>query len=276
MSTQTRYCVPAGLKNTVLAQIVAARLPEIEAAKIKLPAASIRMALDRAPRIRSLKRVLAARPGIIAEIKKASPSAGVLRPNLDPAAVADAYMAAGASAISVVTEWNHFQGSLETLAALRWRSSVPLLRKDFLVDPYQVYEARHAGADAVLLIAALLEGPLLRELRICVEELGMDALVEVHDETETKRALEAGATLIGVNNRDLRSFEVSIEASMRLAPLLPKEVVAVAESGIRAAEDVRRLAEAGYRGFLVGAALVRAPSPAAALRELLTPLRSKR
>jgi indole-3-glycerol phosphate synthase len=275
MTAQINYCVPPGLKNTVLEQIVAAKLPEIAAAKTKLPAVSLRMAMDRAPRIRSLKKALAARPGIIAEIKKASPSAGLLRPDLDPAVIADAYLSAGASAISVVTEWNHFHGSLETLAALRWRSNVPLLRKDFLVDPYQVCEARHAGADAVLLIAALLEGSHLQESRTCVEDLGMDALVEVHDETEAERALKAGATLIGVNNRDLRSFEVSIEVSMRLASILSKGVVAVTESGIRTAEDVRRLAAAGYRGFLIGESLIRAQSPGAALRNLLPPLHAE-
>ncbi|MBZ5495276.1 MAG: indole-3-glycerol phosphate synthase TrpC [Acidobacteriia bacterium] len=264
-----KYSLPAELKETILEQIMAARLPEVESAKIKLPAESLRMALERGPQIRSLKRALMRRPGIIAEIKKASPSCGLLRPDFDPAAIADQYRKAGASAISVVTENRFFQGGLEILAGLRWRMDLPLLRKDFVVDPYQVLEARHAGADAVLLIAALLAGPSLRAMRGCVEELGMDALVEVHTEQELDRALEAGATLIGVNSRNLKNFEVSLDVCRRLAVRLPREAVAVAESGIRTAEDIRLLAGSGYRGFLIGAALMRAPSPGAALEELI-------
>jgi indole-3-glycerol phosphate synthase len=210
------------------------------------------------------------RLGIIAEIKKASPSAGLLRPQLDPAAVADEYQKAGAAAISVVTEASFFQGGLEILASLRWRTDLPLLRKDFIVDPYQVLEARHAGADAVLLIAALLDRASLKELRCSVEDLGMDALVEVHTEEELERALGAGSSLIGVNSRDLKDFEVSLEVCWRLAASLPQEAVAVAESGIRTAEDVRGLAKVGYRGFLIGETLMRAPSPGAALAEFVS------
>jgi indole-3-glycerol phosphate synthase len=276
MITLVKYRVPDGLKGTILEQIMANRLPEIAGAKIKFPAESLQMVLDRAPRVRSLKRSLMRQPGIIAEIKKASPSAGLLRSDFDPRTIASAYVKAGASAISVVTESRFFQGGLETLAALRWCADVPLLRKDFIVDPYQVLEARHAGADAVLLIAALLEGASLKELRACVEELGMDALVEVHSEAELERALSAGATLIGVNSRDLRSFEVSLDVCVRLAALLPREAVAVAESGIRTAEDIRRLASAGYRGFLIGESLMRAPSPGAALAEFVSPLKQMR
>jgi len=230
------------------------------------------MALDRAPRIRSLKRRLLLRPGIIAEIKQKSPSAGLLRPDLDPVRIADDYEKAGAAAISVVTEPIFFRGGIETLAGLRWHTNLPLLRKDFVVDPYQVLEARHAGADAVLLIASLLDGPSLEELRTFTEDLGMDALVEVHGEEELERAVVAGATLIGVNSRDLKSFEVSLDVCLRLAERLPGSVAAVAESGIRTAEDVRRLSKAGYRGFLIGESIMRAVSPGAALAELVSSL----
>ncbi len=264
--------VPAEAKGTIIEQIVAARILDVESAKLKFPESSIRMALSRAPRVRSLRQALLRRPGIIAEIKKASPSAGLLRAEFNPAAIADQYHKGGAIGISVVTEPNFFHGSLETLASLRWRTDLPLLRKDFIVDAYQVLEARHAGADAVLLIASLLEPAQLRELKYCVEVLGMDALVEVHDERELEHALAAGSKLIGVNSRDLRTFDVSLDIAMRLAARLPRDAIAVAESGIRTAEDIRRLAKSGYRGFLVGEPLMRAASPAAALSELVSGL----
>jgi indole-3-glycerol phosphate synthase len=271
-TTAANYTLPVELKGTILDKILTARLPEVEDAKRKLPAESIRMVLDRAPRLRSLKRVLTKRPGIIAEIKRSSPSAGILREDFDPAAIAGEYQKGGAAAISVVTEASFFGGRLETLAGLRWQTELPLLRKDFIVDSYQILEARHAGADAVLLIAALLDGFALGELRGCAEELGMDALVEVHSEHELQRALAAGSSVIGVNSRDLKTFEVSLEVSLRLASGLPVDVLAIAESGICSAEDVRRLARAGYRGFLVGTTLMRAPSPGAALAELAASL----
>ena len=272
MTAAEKYRLPVELNGTILQQIITARLPEIASAKQKLPAESIRMVLDRAPQVRSLKRALRRRPGILAEIKRASPSAGLLCPNLDPAAIAGQYQKGGAAAISVVTEANYFRGGLEILAALRWHTDLPLLRKDFIVDSYQVLESRHAGADAVLLITALLERSLLRELRICAEELGMDALVEVHNEGEMGRALEAGSTLIGVNSRDLRSFDVALDICARLAAGLPGEVTAVAESGIRTVGDIRSLAKAGYRGFLIGEALMRAASPQAKLAEFVSAL----
>jgi indole-3-glycerol phosphate synthase len=271
-TSAANYKLPVELKGTILDRIVTARLPEVAEAKRKFPAESIRMGLDRAPRIRSLKRMLMKRPGIIAEIKRSSPSAGILRADFDPAAIAGEYQKGGAAAISVVTEANCFGGGLEILAGLRWQTELPLLRKDFIVDSYQILEARHAGADAVLLIAALLDGSALGELRGCAEELGMDALVEVRSEQELECALAAGSSLIGVNSRDLRTFEVSLEVSLRLASGLPGDVLAIAESGIRSAEDIRRLSGAGYRGFLVGTTLMRAPSPGAALAELAASL----
>jgi len=269
------YSLPQELHGTVLERIIALRLPEIAAARMKFPAESLRLGLARPPQLRSLKRALQRRPGIIAEIKKASPSAGLLRADLDPLATGIAYAKGGAAAISVLTEANFFQGSLETLAYLRWQTDLPLLRKDFIVDPYQVLEARHAGADAVLLIAALFDGATLRGLRGCVEEMEMDALVEVHGEAELDRALEAGASLIGVNHRDLRTFAVDLHIGERLARRMPGGVVAVAESGMRAPDDLRRLAAAGYRGFLVGETFMRAQSPGAALAGFVSALERK-
>jgi len=271
--TTVRYALPKDLEGTMLEEIMHEKLHEIVGAKLKWPAASIEMALDRAPEVRSFKWALQRRAhGFIAEIKKASPSAGILCARFDPDRIAQEYEKAGAAAISVLTEAKHFQGRLETLADLRWKSGLPLLRKDFVVDYFQILEGRHAGADAILLIAALLDPPSLRHLRAKTEELGMDALVEVHDERDLDRALEAGASFIGVNNRDLRTFQVSLDTSLRLAPRLPKGVVAVAESGIKTADDVRRLADAGYRGFLVGETLLRAASPGAALSALIAAL----
>ncbi len=271
------YSLPRELEGTLLESIMHERLHEIVGARLKWPASSIEMALDRAPEVRSMKNALQRRaPGFIAEIKRASPSAGLLRQDFDPAGIAAEYEKAGAAGISVVTEAKYFQGRLETIADLRWKTSLPLLRKDFVVDTFQILEGRHAGADAILLIAALLDAPSLRRLRAKTEELGMEALVEVHDEGDLARALEAGASLIGVNNRDLRNFEVSLDTSLSLAPRIPAGVVAVSESGIRTADDVRRLADAGYRGFLVGETLLRAQSPGAALKGLIAAVQPAR
>ncbi len=270
LPTAIDYQLPDRFKGTIIENIVDAKLRELVGAKHRLPAESIESVLDRAPDVRRLKAALARHnPAIIAEIKKSSPSAGNLCPDFDPIKIARAYQEAGAAAISVVTEARHFHGRLETLAVLRWNSGLPLLRKDFIVDPYQILEARHAGADAVLLIAALLDNATLETLRRMAEGYGMEALVEVHDRTELQRALDCGASLIGVNNRDLRTFEVSLEVSIKLASSIPKEVTAISESGIHRSEDIRMLSEAGYRGFLVGEHLMRAPSPGVALSELI-------
>jgi indole-3-glycerol phosphate synthase len=264
------YSMPENLKGTILEKIMHAKVHELIGAQKRLPAISIESVLDRAPAIRSFKRALMMRtPAIIAEIKRASPSAGVICESFDPVRIAGEYQTSGAAALSIITEVKHFRGGLEILARLRWHTKVPLLRKDFLIDPYQILEARHAGADAVLLIAALLDAPSLRHMREEAERCGMDALVEVHDESELEQALDAGAALIGVNNRNLRTFEVSLDVSLALARLMPKGVLAVAESGIRTADDIRRLSDAGYRGFLVGEHLMRAPSPGSALKALL-------
>jgi indole-3-glycerol phosphate synthase len=264
-----QYRLPVGLEGTILAKIVAAKVKELAGATEKWPAWAIENVLDRAPEPRSFKAALERRaPAVIAELKKASPSAGLLRADFDPVAIAAEYESAGAAALSVITEVHHFRGGLENLARVRWHSRLPLLRKDFLIQEYQVLEARHAGADAVLLIAALLEGSSLRRMREAAERMRMQALVEVHTEDEMRRSLDSGATLVGVNNRDLRTFEVKLETSESLARLAGPGVTLVAESGIRTAADIARLRECGYRAFLVGETLIRSGSPGAALRDL--------
>lgn len=270
LETASDYRLPIALKDTILEQIMHAKVHELIGAKSKLSASSLENILDRAPEIRPFKNALRLHtPAIIAEIKKASPSAGLIREDFDPVKIAHEYEDSGAAALSVITEVNHFHGGLEILARLRWIAKLPLLRKDFIIDPYQMLEARHAGADAVLLIAVLLDAVTLKNLRMEAERLGMEALVEVHNESELQKALDAGATLVGVNNRDLRTFEVSLGVSLNLARIIPKGVVAVSESGIRTADDVRRLSDVGYRGFLVGEHLMRSASPGGALAKLL-------
>jgi indole-3-glycerol phosphate synthase len=270
LETASDYRLPGALKGTILEKIMHAKVHELIDAKNKLPAICLESVRDRAPKIRPFKYALTKHtPAIIAEIKKASPSVGLIREDFHPVRIAQEYQKAGAAALSVITEVNYFHGGLESLANVRWNAGIPLLRKDFIIDPYQILEARHAGADAVLLLAVLLDAVTLKNLRLEAERIGMEALVEVHNESELRLALDAGATLIGVNNRDLRTFEVSLDVSLKLAPIIPKGVVAVAESGIRTPEDLRRLSAAGYRGFLVGEHLMRAPSPGAALAELL-------
>jgi indole-3-glycerol phosphate synthase len=220
---------------------------------------------------RSLAAALA-RPGppnLIGEFKRRSPSRGVIREDLTPASVARAYEAAGAAALSVLTEPEFFGGDLEDLIQARAATSLPAIRKDFVIDPYQIWEARAAGADAVLLIVAALSDPELRILLGAAGQANLDALVEVHDGTELDRALGAGARLLGVNNRDLKTLEVSLEVAIGLAPRIPDDVLAVAESGIRTGADLRRLREAGFDAFLVGEHLMQAQDPGSALAELI-------
>jgi indole-3-glycerol phosphate synthase / phosphoribosylanthranilate isomerase len=212
-----------------------------------------------------------ARPGVnvIAEFKRRSPSRGVIREDLHPVKVAQAYEVAGAAALSVLTEEQFFGGSLEDLKEARGATLLPVLRKDFIVDAYQLWEAWYAGADAVLLIVAALSDRELATLQATAREIGLDALVEVHDREELHRALAVGARLIGVNNRDLRTMDVSLQTSLDLAPEIPDEVTAVVESGIKGPGDVRRLRDAGYDAFLIGEHLMAAPEPGVALEELL-------
>ncbi|MBI2360330.1 MAG: indole-3-glycerol phosphate synthase TrpC [Deltaproteobacteria bacterium] len=207
---------------------------------------------------------------IIAELKRASPSQGVIREDFDPVGIARAYAAGGASAISVLTEERFFQGSLRYLEQIRGEVSLPLLCKDFVLDSYQLVEAKSFGADAVLLIAALLDPHQLREFAAEARALSLDTLVEVHTEAELEQALEAGARLIGINNRNLKTFEVSLETTERLAPKVPPEVTIVCESGIDQLEQIRRVERLGVHVFLIGEALMRAPDPVAKLRELLS------
>jgi len=200
------------------------------------------------------------RPGevrLLAEVKRRSPSAGEIRPGADPVEVARAYEEGGAAAVSVLTDREFFGGDLEFLERVRAEVSIPALRKDFIIDPVQVWEARAAGADAVLLIARILDDALLAELLALAGEAGMDALVEVHDAAELARALAAGSRLVGVNNRDLASFHTDLDLSLRLAPALPADLTLVAESGIRTADDVDRLGAAGVDAILVGESLMR-------------------
>lgn len=209
------------------------------------------------------------RPAIIAEVKKASPSKGTLTGSFDPAMIARKYKAGGAAALSVLTDEEFFQGSLADLEAARAAVNLPVLRKDFTLDEGHVVEAAAHGADAILLIAALLEERELRDLREVAERYRMAALVEVHDQPELDAAIASGAKIIGVNNRNLHTFEVTLETSLRLAPRIPSGVVKVAESGIDSREAVARLENAGFDAFLVGEHLMRAPEPEAALRALL-------
>ncbi|HXV78318.1 MAG TPA: indole-3-glycerol phosphate synthase TrpC [Candidatus Binatia bacterium] len=208
---------------------------------------------------------------IIAEVKRASPSRGLIRENCDPVAIAEDYASHGASAISVLTEERFFHGSLLHLEQIRGRVHVPLLRKDFILDPYQVTEARSFGADAILLIAALLDFSLLQELREQATALSLDALVEVHTEEELDAAANAGAQLVGINNRDLKTFKVNLATTEKLAPRVPVGVPAVCESGIDSLDEIRRVETLGIHIFLIGESLMRAAEPGKKLRQLLQP-----
>ena len=206
---------------------------------------------------------------VIAEVKKASPSKGLIRADFDAVAIAQDYAAHGASAISVLTEERFFQGELSYLEQIHDAVGLPLLRKDFMLDPYQIVEAKSYGADALLFIAALLEPSLMRDLRAQATELNMDSLIEVHTELELSAAIDAGAQVVGINNRDLTSFEVSLATTERLAPLVPAGKLAVCESGIDSIEQIRRVEKLGIHAFLIGESLMRAAAPGQKLAELL-------
>ncbi len=227
-----------------------------------MPLREIRRAADAKPPCRDFAGALRA-PGLslIAEIKRASPSQGEIRPGLDPAALARTYADHGAAALSVLTDEPFFHGSLEDLRAARAAVALPVLRKDFLLTPYQIYEARAAGADAVLLITAALDDPVLHDLHILAGMLGMASLIEVHNAEELERALAIEPEIIGINNRDLHTFDVRIETTEALRPRIPERVIVVAESGVQNAADARRLRRAGVDAMLVGTALVEAPNP---------------
>ena len=257
--------------GTVLEAILARTRERVAVEQRRRPLAQLHSAARQAPAVRPLVPALS-RPGrinVIAEHKRRSPSRGAIREDLAAGDVARRYEQAGAAAVSVLTDPDFFGGSLAHLAEARANSTLPVLRKDFLLEPWQVWEARAAGADAVLLIVAALEAAELSELLAVAGEAGMATLVEVHDRRELDRALAAGARLVGVNNRDLRTLAVSLETSLALAPAIPDEVVAVAESGIQAGRDLRLLRDAGFDAFLVGERLMAAPCPGEALQRLI-------
>ncbi|MBI2217777.1 MAG: indole-3-glycerol phosphate synthase TrpC [Candidatus Rokubacteria bacterium] len=257
---------------TILDRIVRDKYEELEERKGAVPQARLAEACRALGPARDFEGALAPAPGtirVIAELKKASPSRGVLAEAFDPVALARVYDANGAAAISVLTDERHFQGRLELLGEVRAAVRAPLLRKDFTIDEYQLWEARAAGADAVLLIVAILEEPLLADLLSAAQGLGLAALVEAHTGPEVDSALRAGARILGVNNRDLKTFETRIETTLDLLPRIPPGPIVISESGFFTAADVRRVAEAGVGAILVGEALVRASDPAAKLRELV-------
>jgi indole-3-glycerol phosphate synthase len=259
------------VSESILDEIVASKRRELEAARAKMPLDEMEHQAAEAPPVRDFAAALAG-PGpirLIAEVKKASPSARVIREDFDPVAVARAYQAHGAACLSVLTDAPYFQGHLSYLARVRAAVALPLLRKDFLIDEYQVVEARLAGADAVLLIAEVLDDARLVALRERAEGLGMAALVEFHDEANLPRVLGSGATLVGVNNRDLRRFVTDLDRTLRLRDRVPAHVTLVSESGIRTRADVERLEAAGVSAVLVGEALMRADDIGLAVERLL-------
>ncbi len=256
--------------SNILDRIVAYKRQEIAAARGRVSDAQLEARAAAAPPVRDFRAALERGPGtrIIAEVKKASPSAGLLRADFDPVAIARLYEQNGAACISVLTDEPSFQGHLDYLTAVRAAVSCPLLRKDFILDRYQLLEARVAGADAVLLIAEILDGPVLPSLLRQAGELGLQALVELYDRDNLPRVLDSGARLIGINNRDLRTFQTRLEHTLDLVPSLPAGVCLVSESGIRTRADIERLQAAGVRAVLIGETFMRAADIGAKLREL--------
>jgi indole-3-glycerol phosphate synthase len=259
--------------SDILDRILAVKAREIDAARDARSLETVRAEAERADPPRGFAAALRARiaaggAAVIAEVKKASPSKGVLRDDFDPAAIARAYAANGAACLSVLTDRQFFQGAPGHLVAARAACALPVLRKDFIVDPYQVYEARAMGADCILLIVAALALPRLKALEVLARSLGMDVLVEVHDRAELDRALALQTPLLGINNRDLRTFETRLDTTLELLPAIPPDRLVIAESGILASADVARLRAAGVNAFLVGEAFMRAPDPGAALAAL--------
>ncbi len=257
----------------ILKRILAVKAEEVAAAQTTSPLAAVRdeasaqtPARDFVYAIRA--KIAAGQSAVIAEIKKASPSKGVIRADFRPAEIAADYAAHGAACLSVLTDRQFFQGAPEYLQAARAASALPVLRKDFLVDPYQVYEARAMGADAILLIAAALDLPAMRNLEALAHELGMAVLVEVHDGEELDQALQLATPLLGINNRDLRSFDVTLQTTLDLLPRIPAEKIVVTESGILGPDDVALMRHNQVNAFLVGEAFMRQPSPGAALASL--------
>jgi len=256
--------------GTILSRIVESRRAEVARRRRIVPETVLRIAAGKADAPRDFAGALERNQiNVIAEIKKASPSAGVLRHVFEPAALARAFERAGAAALSVLTEEENFQGALAHLRDARAAVELPALRKDFIVDSYQVWEARAANADSFLLIAAALDDAALADLLAFGRELGMEALVEVHTAEELRRALAVRARIVGVNNRNLHTLEVRLETSLELVEMIPDDQTAVSESGLRSPEDLRKLRAAGFDAFLIGESLMREADPGAALGRLI-------
>jgi indole-3-glycerol phosphate synthase len=266
--------------SNILEKIVAVKHQEIASAQAKQSLASLRAQAQewsRNPELKSRgflsamqERVSQGLPAVIAEIKKASPSKGVIRSDFEPVSIAKSYAANGAACLSVLTDESFFQGSKEYLIAARQACDLPVLRKDFMVDAYQVYEAKCMGSDCILLIAACLDDAKMQDLEALAFELGMDVLVEVHDAQELERALKLRTTLLGINNRNLKNFEVRLQTTLDLLKYVPKNCTLVTESGIVSKHDVKAMRAAHVNGFLVGESFMRAPDPGKALADLFT------
>jgi indole-3-glycerol phosphate synthase len=257
---------------SVLQRILHRKSEEIAAGKLVFSYADLAAQARQCEDVRGfeagLRLALQKSPAVIAEIKKASPSAGVIRENFQPDAIARSYEAAGAACLSVLTDQDFFQGDASYLQQARDACSLPVLRKDFIIDPWQIPESRIMGADCILLIVAALEQPLLRDLLLQAKDFGLDVLVEVHDEAEMERALRLDNKLVGVNNRNLNTFETSLETSERLKKMLSGDQLLVTESGIRSADDVKRMQSSGINTFLVGEAFMREEDPGVALKRM--------
>ncbi len=254
---------------TVLDEIIAHKRAEVVASRAAVPLAEVERRAAAAPRVRGFAAAISGPPvRLIAEVKRASPSQGAIRPDADPVALAAAYQEAGAAAVSVLTDRRYFNGSGEDLQAVRAAIRLPVLRKDFIVDPYQICESRSMGADAVLLIAGTVPREDLTLLGRLADDLGMTALFEVHSSEQVEEVLDAGAGVIGINNRDLRTLAIDLEMTARLRPRIPDGIVVISESGIETPADVARVCRAGIDAILVGTALMASPDPATQVRVL--------
>jgi len=265
--------------SDILNKILAVKAEEVAAAKKQRSLDSLRREVEGNAELRANLRgfeasirakIAAGQAGVIAEVKKGSPSKGVIRPDFRPAEIAASYAAAGAACLSVLTDVQFFLGATEYLQQARAACALPVLRKDFMIDPYQIYEARAMGADCILLIVSALDHGLMAELEACAHELGMSVLVEVHDGEELTAALKLKTALVGINNRNLRTFEVTLDTTLGLLSRIPTEKLVVTESGIMVPDDVKRMRDADVHTFLVGEAFMRAPDPGAELRRLFS------
>ncbi len=261
------------MATDILKKILATKAEEIEAGRRERPLAMLQDQVQHAQPVRDFagalrKRAMQTQDAVIAEIKKASPSAGIIREDFDPARLADSYQAGGATALSVLTDEVYFQGHREYLVQAKQATNLPVIRKDFIVDEWQVWDSRVLGADAILLIVAALDDQQLHALARLAKDLGLAVLVEVHDEDELERALQTDIELVGINNRDLHVFKTDLNTSLRLAPRISGDRLVVAESGIHTPEDIQRLQAGGIGAFLIGESLMRQPDPGQALKSL--------